>query len=93
MKVSQFSQAQIIQLLQPAERAAQSISTRCRAYRIAEATFTQRVPGWRKQCGGMPVPPAQRLRELEKEHTRRTRRLAERDREVDALKALLANKG
>ena len=40
----------------------------------------------------MSVPEAQRLRELEKEHARLKRLLAERDLEVDALKELLAKK-
>ncbi len=88
MKASQFSQEQIIQMLQHAERGEQSISTLCRAYGIAEATFSR----WRKQFGGMTVPQAQRLRELEKEYTRLKRLLAERDLEVDALKELLAKK-
>ena len=38
----------------------------------------------------MTVPDTQRLRELEKENTRLKRLLAERDLEVDALKALVA---
>jgi putative transposase len=40
----------------------------------------------------MPVPDAQRVRELAKENARLKRLLAERDLEVDALKALLAKK-
>ncbi len=88
MKASQFSQEQIIQMLQPAERGAQSISTLCHAHGIAEATFYR----WRKQFGGMTVPQAQRLRELEKENAGLKRLLAERDLEVDALKELLAKK-
>jgi putative transposase len=40
----------------------------------------------------MAVPEAQRLRQLEKENARLKRLLAERDLEVDALKAVLAKK-
>ena len=40
----------------------------------------------------MTIPDTQRLRELEKEPRRLKRPLAERDLEVDALKALLAKK-
>ena len=47
---------------------------------------------WRQKFGGMTVPNAQRLRELEKEHARLKRLLAERDLEVDALKVLLVKK-
>ena len=88
MKASQFSSEQIIQILQQAERGEESISTICRAHGIAETTFYR----WRKQFGGMSVPEAQRLRELEKENARLKRLLAERDLEVDALKELLAKK-
>jgi putative transposase len=88
MKVSWFSDEQIIHLLQQAERGEQPISTLCREYSITETTFYR----WRKKFGGMTVPDAQRLRELEKENARLKRLLAERDLEVDTLKALLAKK-
>ncbi len=88
MKASQFSQEQIIKLLEQAERGEQSIGALCREHNIAEATFYR----WRKQFGGMTISEAQRLRELEKENARLKRLLAERDLEVDALKELLAKK-
>ena len=88
MKVSWFSDEQIIHLLQQAERGEQPISTLCREDSMTETTFYR----WRKKFGGMTVPDAQRLRELEKENARLKRLLAERDLEVDTLKALLAKK-
>jgi putative transposase len=88
MKASRFSEEQIIQLLQRAERDEQPIGVLCRDHSISEQTFYR----WRKKFGGMTVPDTQRLRELEKEKTRLKRLLAERDLEVDALKALLAKK-
>jgi putative transposase len=88
MRASRFSEEQIIHLLQQAERGEQPISTLCREYSITETTFYR----WRKKFGGMTIPDAQRLRELEKENARLKRLLAERDLEVDALKALLAKK-
>jgi putative transposase len=88
MKASQFSNEQIVHILQQAERDEQSIGALCRAHGIAEATFYR----WRKQFGGMAVSEVQRLRELEKENSRLKRLLAERDLEVDALKELLAKK-
>lgn len=60
----------------------------CRVHSITETTFYR----WRKKFGGMTVPDAQRLRELEKENARLKRLLAERDLEVDVLKAVLAKK-
>ena len=61
MRSSRFSEEQIIHLLQQAERGEQSISTLCRDYRMTETTFYR----CRKKFGGMTVPDAQRLRELE----------------------------
>ena len=56
MKVSRFSEEQIIHVLQQAERGEASISTLCRAHSITETTFYR----WRKKFGGMTVPDAQR---------------------------------
>jgi putative transposase len=88
MRASRFSEEQIIHLLQQAERGEQPVGMLCRAHGITETTFYR----WRKQFGGMTVSDAQRLRELEKENSRLKRLLAERDLEVDALRALLAKK-
>jgi putative transposase len=88
MKVSRFSDEQIIHLLQQAERGEQTIGALCREHGISEQTFYR----WRQKFGGMTIPDAQRLRELEKQNGRLKRLLAERDLEVDALKALLAKK-
>jgi putative transposase len=88
MKVSRFSDEQIIDLLQQAERGEQPIGMLCREHGISEQTFYR----WRKKFGGMTIPDTQRLRELEKENGRLKRLLAERDLEVDALRAVLAKK-
>jgi putative transposase len=85
MKVSRFSDEQIIHILQQAARGEQPISVLCREHGLSEQTFYR----WRKTFGGMTIPDAQRLRELEKENGRLKRLLAERDLEVDALKSLL----
>jgi putative transposase len=74
--------------LQQAERGEQSIGMLCRAHSMTETTFYC----WHKKFDGMTVSDAQRLRELEKENARLKRLLAERDLEVDALRALLAKK-
>jgi putative transposase len=88
MKASQFSDEQIVQILQQAERDEQTIGAVCRSHAIAEATFYR----WRKKFGGLTISEVQRLRELEKENSRLKRLLAERDLEVDALKELLSKK-
>ncbi|HEV2461914.1 MAG TPA: transposase [Ktedonobacterales bacterium] len=88
MKQGQFSEERIIALLQQAERGEQSVAALCREHGISEVTFYR----WRKQYGGITVPEAQRLRELERENARLKRLLAERDLELDATKELLAKK-
>jgi putative transposase len=88
MKQGQFSQEQIIGILQQAERGDQTIQAVCREHSITETTFYR----WRKAYGGMSVSEAHRLKELEKENGRLKRLLAERDLEVDSLKEFLAKK-
>jgi putative transposase len=88
MKVSRFSEEQIIHLLHQAERGEQSIGTLCRQHGIIEPTFYR----WRKKFGGLTVPDAQRLRALSRENARLKRLPVGHDLEVDVLKALLAIK-
>ena len=88
MKASQFSDEQIVQILQEAERGEQSIGTICRAHSITETTFYR----WHRKFGGMTVSEVQRLKELEKENARLKRLLAERDLEVDVLREVIAKK-
>ena len=56
MRASRFSEEQIIQLLQQAERGEQSISMLCRAHGMTETTCYR----WRQKFGGMTVSDAQR---------------------------------
>lgn len=88
MKDKQFSQEQIIAILQQAEKGEQSVAALCHEQGISQVTFYR----WRKKYGGLSVPEAQRLRELERENARLKRLLAERDLELDATKEVLAKK-
>ena len=88
MKQNQFSQEQIIAILHQAEAGQTSIRDLCREHGITETTFYR----WRKQFGGMTLSEAHHLKELEKENARLKRLLAERDLEIDALKAFLSKK-
>jgi putative transposase len=88
MRASRFSEEQILHLLHQAERGEQPLGALCREHAISEQTFYR----WRQKFGGITVPDTQRLRELEKEHARLKRLLAERDLEVEALKVLLVKK-
>jgi len=85
MKVRQFSDEQIVALLQEAEKGEKAVTALCREHGITETTFYR----WRRQFGGLPVREVARLRELERENARLKRLLAERDLEVDVLKEAL----
>jgi putative transposase len=92
MKLSSFSEEQIVQILREAETGEQTIGAVCRAHGISENTFAQRAPEWRKKYGGADVNAIKRLRELELENARLKRILAERDLEIDVIKEVLAKK-
>src|SRR5215218_795241 len=83
MKTTQFTVEQIIKILEQAEKGDQTITTLCRSYGIAENTFAQRAPGWRKAYGGMALHEAHRVTALENENGRPKRLLAERLLELD----------
>src|SRR5436309_4877718 len=88
MKQGQFSQEQIVAILQQAEKPDQTTQAICREHGITQTTFYRR----RKKYGGMSVPEAHRLKELEKENARLKRLLAERDLAIDALPEYPAKK-
>lgn len=82
MKAGQFTDEQIIAVLQEAAKGEKTIATVCREKGISEATFYT----WRKKFGGMETKDVQRLKELEKENARLKKLLANRDLEIDCLK-------
>lgn len=82
MKAGQFTDEQIVAILQEAQKGEKPIIEICKEKGITETTFYS----WRKKFGGMQVKEAQRLKDLEKENARLKRLLAERDLEIDCLK-------
>ena len=89
MKQKQFTDEQIVAILQEAAKGGKPIIELCRERGISEATFY----AWRKKFGGLQTRDVQRLKELEKENARLKRLLAERVLEIDLLKELLEKKG
>ncbi len=84
MKAGQFTDEQIVAILQEAARGEKPIATLCRDKGISEATFYT----WRKKFGGLDTRDVQRLKELEKENARFKKLLANRDLEIDCLQAI-----
>jgi len=58
----------------------------CRKHGMSDATFYN----WRKKYGGMSVPDARRLKELEAENAKLKRIVANKELEIDALKDVLS---
>lgn len=86
MKAGQFSNEQIVAILQEGQKGEKPILALCKDKGISETTFY----AWRKRFGGMQTRDVQRLRELEKENARLKRLLAEKDLENDVLKEALS---
>jgi putative transposase len=82
MKAGQFTDEQIVAILQQAAKGDKPILELCREKGMSEATFY----AWRKKFGGLQTRDVQRLKELEKENARLKRLLAEKVVEIDCLK-------
>lgn len=97
MTKGQYSDEQIVAILQQAERGEKTITALCPAraprstgheHNLTQNTFYR----WRKRFAGAAPADIARSREIEKENLRLKRLLAERDLEVDVLKELLTKK-
>ncbi|GIX19709.1 MAG: transposase [Erythrobacter sp.] len=71
MKRSRFNEEQIIAILKEQE-AGMATAEVCRRHGISSATFYK----WKSKFGGLDVSEARRLRSLEEENSRLTRRAA-----------------
>jgi len=87
MKKSRYSEEQIIGFLKQAE-AGISVKDVCRKGGFSDATFYK----WRAKFGGMDVPDAKRLKELEAENAKLKKLLAEAHLDMHALKSVLGVK-
>ena len=82
-----FSEEQIIGFLREAD-AGLPIKELCRKHGFSEASYYL----WRSKFGGMSVPDAKRLKELETENTRLKKLLAEQILENEVIRDVLRKK-
>lgn len=82
-----FSEEQIIGFLREAD-AGLPIKELCRKHGFSEASYYL----WRSKFGGMSVPDAKRLKELETENTRLKKLLAEQMLENEVIQDVLRKK-
>jgi putative transposase len=87
MKRSRFTEEQIIGILREQE-AGMKVSDLCRKHGISEPTFY----AWKSKFGGMSVPDARRLKQLEEENARLKKLLAEAMLDNAVLKDITARK-
>jgi putative transposase len=87
MKKSRFTDEQIVGFLKQAE-AGMPVKDLCREVGFSDATFYK----WRARFGGMDVPDAKRLRELEAENAKLKRLLAEAHLDIHTLKSVFGTK-
>lgn len=82
-----YTEEQIIGFLREAD-AGMPVKDLCRRHSFSEASYYL----WRSKFGGMSVPDAKRLKDLESENARLKRLLAEQIFENDVIKDVLRKK-
>ena len=87
MKKKRYTTEQIISILKECD-ASGNVSEVCRKHGVATTTYY----GWKAKYGGMEIPDAKRLKELEMENSRLKRLLADAALDNAALKDLLGRK-
>ena len=88
MKTRQFSEDQIVKLLQDAKKGEKPVEELCRVLGCSTASFY----AWKKKYGDTNVDEAKRLRRLEKENARLLRIVGQQRLEIDAMKDVIQKK-
>ena len=87
MKLSRFTESQIINLLKQAEAGA-PVPDLCREHGMSSATFYK----WRAKYGGMDASMVSRMKELEDENRHLKKMVAEVPLQADVLKEVTQKK-
>ena len=87
MKMSRFSDSQIMQILKLAE-AGSPVPALCREYGMSSATFYK----WRAKFGGMDASMVSRMKELEEENRRLKKMYTDVQLQADILKEAMSKK-
>ncbi len=87
MKKKRFTEEQIIGILKEAD-AGMAVTELCRKHGMSNPTFYK----WRAKYGGMDVPDARRLKQLEDENRRLKGLVADQALDIQMLKAVNAKK-
>ena len=88
MKIRQFTEDQIIKLLQEGKKGERSVEDLCRDFGCSTASYY----AWKKKYGDTNVDEARRLRQLEKENARLLRIVGQQRLEIDAMRDVIQKK-
>lgn len=88
MKIRQFTEDQIIKLLQEGKKGERSVEDLCREFGCSTASYYT----WKKKYGDTNADEARRLRQLEKENARLLRIVGQQRLEIDAMKDVIGKK-
>jgi len=87
MKLSKFADEQILAMVKEGE-AGRKVADLCRTHGITEQTYYR----WKAKFGGMELSEMQRLKQVEDENRRLKQIVVEQTLDIQALKAVVANK-